>query len=42
LARVLFPDFESLEFFFAGEIAIINQLIGRRIVQLRMFNFVDF
>src|SRR5215467_636276 len=42
LTRVLFPDSESIELLFAGEIAILNQLVGRRVVRLRMFNFVAF
>ena len=42
LTRVLFPDSESVEFFFAGEIAILNQFVGRRVVRLRVFNFINF
>ena len=42
LTRVLFPDLESIAFFFELERTILNQFVGRRVMRLRMFNFVDF
>src|SRR5215470_328910 len=41
LARVLFPDFESIEFFFERERTILDQCVRRRVMRLRMFNSVD-
>ena len=41
LARILFPDPECIEFFFELERAILNQFVGRRVMRLRVLNFVD-
>src|SRR5579872_754161 len=41
LTRVLLPDPESIEFFLARESVIINQFVRRRVVRLRMFDFIE-
>src|SRR6516165_8047445 len=42
LTRVLFPDLESIAFFFERERTILNQFVGRRMMRLRMFNLSIF
>jgi hypothetical protein len=42
LTCVLFPNVESLDFFFQRQIAIVNQFVGRGLMGLRMLNLVGF